>query len=188
MQSLHCAANCLQHVRSNGQGTIVSKSHATHRVLSRATCVQIARYTSSVIKCNMCANRTLHIECYHVQHVCKSHATHRALITCNMCANRMLHIECYHEQHVCKSHVTHRVLITRNTLSAYHMQHRCLSRAPHRVLITCNTSCATWRDGRDSSANKFDRVEIAFILALFFWRKPLADEGGDETQIPGENP
>ena len=41
---------------------------------------------------------------------------------------------------------------------------------------------------RDSSAVKFDRVEIAFILALFYWLKPLTDEGGEETGVPGENP
>ena len=38
---------------------------------------------------------------------------------------------------------------------------------------------------RDSSAVKFDRVEIAFILALFYWLEPLTNEGGEET---GENP
>ena len=31
LQSSHCAANFLQHVRSSGQGAIVCKSHATHR-------------------------------------------------------------------------------------------------------------------------------------------------------------
>ena len=30
----------------------------------------------------------------------------------------------------------------------------------------------------DSSAIKFDRVKITFSLALFYWLKPLADEGG----------
>ena len=30
LQSPHCAANCLQHVRSSGPGTIVCKSRATH--------------------------------------------------------------------------------------------------------------------------------------------------------------
>ena len=32
-QSPHCAANCLQHVRSSGQGAVVCKSRATHRAL-----------------------------------------------------------------------------------------------------------------------------------------------------------
>ena len=31
---------------------------------------------------------------------------------------------------------------------------------------------------RDISTIKFDIVEIAFILALFHWRKPLTDKGG----------
>ena len=52
------------------------------------------------------------------------------------------------------------------------------------VQITCNTSgahhvqdvCLVVR--RDISAVKFDRVEIAFILALFYWLKPLTDEWG----------
>ena len=41
---------------------------------------------------------------------------------------------------------------------------------------------------RDSSAVKFDRVEIVFILALRYWLRPLTDEGGEETGAPGENP
>ena len=41
---------------------------------------------------------------------------------------------------------------------------------------------------RDSSAFKYDRVEIAFILALFYWLKPLTDEGGEETGVPRDNP
>ena len=48
----------------------------------------------------------------------------------------------------------------------------------NRVQVTCNTpSCMqchwVWRD---SSAIKFDRVEIAFILVLFYCLKPLTDE------------
>ena len=31
-------------------------------------------------------------------------------------------------------------------------------------------------------------VEIGFIKALLYWRKPLTDEGGEETGVPGENP
>ena len=57
-----------------------------------------------------------------------------------------------------------------NTLSAYHVHH-----AVYHLVR------------RDSSAIKFDRVEIAFILALFYWLKPLTDEGGEETRVPGEN-
>ena len=33
LQSPHCAANCLHHVRSSGPGAIVCKSRATHRAL-----------------------------------------------------------------------------------------------------------------------------------------------------------
>ena len=57
-----------------------------------------------------------------------------------------------------------------NTTSAQHVQHVC-----HLVR-------------RDSSAIKFDRVEITFILALFYWLKLLTDEGREETGAPGENP
>ena len=49
-------------------------------------------------------------------------------------------------------------------------------------------SRATWHDGRDSSAVKLDRVLIAFILALFYWLKPLKGEGGEKTGVPGETP
>ena len=35
--SPHCAASCLQHVRSSGQGGIVCKSRATHRALITCT-------------------------------------------------------------------------------------------------------------------------------------------------------
>ena len=34
----------------------------------------------------------------------------------------------------------------------------------------------------------FDRADITFILALFELLKPLIDEGGEETGVPGENP
>ena len=61
--------------------------------------------------------------------------------------------------------------------------------------ITCNISSAYQVQPavchlvrRESSSITFDRVEIAFILALFYWLKPLTDEGGEETGEPGENP
>ena len=63
------------------------------------------------------------------------------------------------------------VKITCNTSSAYHVQ---------------NVVCHLVR--RDSSAIKFDRVEITFILALLYSLKPLTNEGGEETGAPGENP
>ena len=58
-----------------------------------------------------------------------------------------------------------------NTLSAYHMQH-----------VVCHVA------RRDSSAIKFDRVQVAYIFALFHWMKRLTDEGGEETGVSGENP
>ena len=60
----------------------------------------------------------------------------------------------------------------------------CKSCATHPVLIMCNMSChMVWRD---SSAIKFDRVEIAFILVLLHWWKQFTDEGGEETRVPRE--
>ena len=65
----------------------------------------------------------------------------------------------------------------------------------NRMLITCNTSgahhveyvvCHVVRI--DSSATKFDSTYIRFILALFYWLKPLTDEGEEETGVPRENP
>ena len=64
-----------------------------------------------------------------------------------------------------------RVPITCNTSSAYHVQHV----VSHVV-------------GGDSSAIKFDKAEFVFIPALFYWLKPLTDEGGDETGGPRQNP
>ena len=45
----------------------------------------------------------------------------------------------------------------------------CKSRATHRTLITCKCHVTCHLVRRDSSATKFDRVEIAFIWALFCW-------------------
>ena len=64
-----------------------------------------------------------------------------------------------------------RVQITCNTSSTYHMQHVVYHMAQ-----------------RNSSAIKFDRVEIAYIVALSYWLKPLTNEGGEETRVPRENP
>ena len=60
--------------------------------------------------------------------------------------------------------------ITCSSSRAYHVQH-----------VMCHAA------RRDSLVIKFDRVEIASILALFYWLKPLADERGEETGVPGEN-
>ena len=53
LQSLHSAANCLQHVRSSGLGAIVCKSCATHRALITCKChvtCHLVRRDSSAIK------------------------------------------------------------------------------------------------------------------------------------------
>ena len=60
----------------------------------------------------------------------------------------------------------------------------CKSHATHRVLITCNMPCGTWY--KQTAQLYSDRIEIAFILALFYWLKSLTDEGGEETGVPGE--
>ena len=62
------------------------------------------------------------------------------------------------------------VHITSNTSDTYHGQYAL------RYVV-----------GRDNSAIKFDRVEIAFILALRHWLNPLTHEGGEETGKPREN-
>ena len=45
----------------------------------------------------------------------------------------------------------------------------CKLRATHQALITCKCHVTCHLVRRDSSAIKFDRVEIAFIWALFYW-------------------
>ena len=45
----------------------------------------------------------------------------------------------------------------------------CKSRATHRALFTCKCHVTCHLVRRDSSAIRFDRVEIAFIWALFYW-------------------
>ena len=50
--------------------------------------------------------------------------------------------------------------------NAYHVQH-----------VVCHVV------RRDSSAIVFDRVEITFILDLFYWMKLLTDEGGGNQSI-----
>ena len=42
--------------------------------------------------------------------------------------------------------------------------------------------------GRDSSTIVFERVKIAFILAIYHLLKPLTDAGGEETGVPKGNP
>ena len=63
------------------------------------------------------------------------------------------------------------VQITCNPSGAYHVQH-----------AVCHVV------QKDSSAVMFDIVKIAFILAVFYWLKPLTDKRGVETGVPGETP
>ena len=58
----------------------------------------------------------------------------------------------------------------------------CKSHATHQAVIMCNMPCAS----RDSSAIKFDRVQITFIWDLFDWLKPLSGEGGNAIRVPRE--
>ena len=51
----------------------------------------------------------------------------------------------------------------------------CKSRATHRAHITCNCHVTCHLVRRDSSAIKLDRVEIAFIWALFYWLNHYTD-------------
>ena len=61
----------------------------------------------------------------------------------------------------------------------------CKSRVTHSLITCiCCVPCGT----RDSSATKFDRVEIAFISALCYCLIPLTDKGRKETGVPRENP
>ena len=75
--------------------------------------------------------------------------------------------------------------VARAQLCANHVQHvERLSRA------ICRDACHVVR--RDSSAIKFDRIEISFILAFYFvgWiiiRWKGGGGGGEETGVPGEN-
>ena len=61
--------------------------------------------------------------------------------------------------------------ITCKTMSAYHVRH-----------------VVSYVIRRDRLAIKFDRTEIAFILALVHGLKRLADERGEETGMTKENP
>ena len=71
--------------------------------------------------------------------------------------------------------------VARAQSCANHVQH--IERSPR---ATCHVTCHVVR--KDSSAVKYDKVEIAYILALFYCLKPLTDEKEEETGIPGENP
>ena len=64
----------------------------------------------------------------------------------------------------------------------------CKSRATHQALIMCKCHVMCHLTRRDSSAIKFDIVEIAFIWALFYWLNHKTNEVGEETRVPREHP
>ena len=137
----------------------------------------------------MCKSRATHralITCNtsgacHVQHIRRlSRATHRALVTCNTSG-------AYHVQHIGRlSSATHRALVTCNTSGAYHVQHiGRLSRATHRALITCSMSCAIWYEG---TAQLLSLTELESNLALLYWLKRLSDERGGNRSTQRKPP
>ena len=60
------------------------------------------------------------------------------------------------------------------------MQITCIHTGRLSRLTTCGMSCSTRYE--DSQSLDFDRVQIAFILALFRWLKTFTDEGGEYSQ------
>ena len=78
----------------------------------------------------------------------------------------------------------------RTVSSTYAQVARAQSCADHvqHIERLSRATCSVHLVQRDSSASKFDRIGIAFILALSYWLKPLTDEGGQEIGVPGENP
>ena len=149
------------HVPSSGLGIIMCWSCATHQVM--IVCNTSSDDHVQHIKCWWCATHQVLMMCNtssadHVQHIkCRWCATHQVLMMCNApSAGHVQHIKCW-------SCATHQVLVMCNTSSADHMQHiKCWSCA------TCHV--VSHMVQRDSSAINFDRVKIAFILALVYWQ------------------
>ena len=54
------------------------------------------------------------------------------------------------------------------------------SLATHRALITYNMSCATWYKGT-AQLLSVTEFKSHLFLALFYWLKPLTDEGGNRS-------
>ena len=79
------------------------------------------------------------------------------------------------------------------TSGVHHVQILCNISCNH-VQILCNIRCNHVQHAmchavrRDSSAVKFDKVEIAIILALFYWLTRLNNEEREENGVSGENP
>ena len=64
----------------------------------------------------------------------------------------------------------------------------CKSHATHRALIMCSRHVVCYVVRSGSSAIRFDRVQLAFVLTEFLLAEPLTDKGEEETGIPRENP
>ena len=86
----------------------------------------------------------------------------------NNCIERRLHRE-LSSTRTLKWPGRNRVQITWHTSSAFHVQH-----------VVCHVV------RRDSSAIKFNRVEIELILALFYWLKPIKEGRKPECQETGK--
>ena len=167
LQSPHCAANRLQHVRSSGSGAIMWKSRATHGAL--ITCNTSSGHHMQHIEHSSRATHRAVITCntssgHHMQHIeHSSRATHRAVITCNTSSG-------HHMQHIeHSSRATHRAVITCNTSSGHHMQHiEHSSRATHRALITCNMSCCV-PHGTKGQLSCLKQFQSHLFQLLFDW-------------------
>ena len=71
--------------------------------------------------------------------------------------------------------------VARAQSCANHVQH-----IEHTSRATCRVTCHVVR--RDSSAYKFYRVEIAFILALFYWLNQSPMKEGRKPEYPEKTP
>ena len=72
--------------------------------------------------------------------------------------------------------------------NAYMQAVRAQSCANHMQHIVCLSHATCCGMKGQLTYYWFDRVSTAFILALPFWLKPLANEGEEKTRVPGENP
>ena len=194
LQSPHCTANCLQHVRSSGQGVVVCKSRATPNHLQhQTTCNTKPPATSNHLRHQTTCNTKPPATPNHLQHqtTCNikppatpNHLQHQT--TCNTkppaTPNHLQH------QTTCniKPPATPNPATPNQPATPNHLQHQ----------TTCNTkppatpnhvSCATWYEGT-AQLLSLTRVEIASCYVLH-WLNPFTnEEGGKETRSPGEIP
>ena len=127
VQPPHCAANCLQHARSSGPGTMVYKSHATHTALSPTRTLKWPRH-------------------YGVQITCYTHSavsnTHAEVAQALWCTNHMQHTQrCLQHTQRCLQH-TQRCLQHARSSGPGTMVYK--SPPTHTALIMCNMLCAAW--------------------------------------------